>query len=162
VGDILFASADMAVDQLLAPSYYASMGFSVPGALGASLARNGRRVLALAGDGAFQMTGNELGTWVRHGVNPVLVVGDNSGFESMRQIDRASGMYDVPKWDFVAFCESQGVDAVRVETLPDLWRELVAAWERARASVIVADLAPGTSSPALRRVGQEIRSRLSR
>jgi acetolactate synthase-1/2/3 large subunit len=44
----------------LAPVDYSCMGYSVPAALGAALACPGRRAVALAGDGAFLMTGLEL------------------------------------------------------------------------------------------------------
>ena len=40
------------------------MGYAVPGAVGAQLARPGKRVVALAGDGGFGMTGQELITAV--------------------------------------------------------------------------------------------------
>ena len=52
--------------EFLSPAYYTSMGFSVPAALGATIARPDlRRVVAIVGDGAFQMTGMELSTIVR-------------------------------------------------------------------------------------------------
>jgi acetolactate synthase-1/2/3 large subunit len=50
-----------------------AMGYGVPAAIGAALAEPGRRVVALAGDGGFLMTGQELETAARVGV-PVLVV----------------------------------------------------------------------------------------
>src|SRR5262249_37014706 len=61
-GDMLFAGLDVRVERgggYLAQGYYASMGFGVPGALGAQIG-TGVRPLVLAGDGAFQMTGPEI------------------------------------------------------------------------------------------------------
>ena len=61
-GDMLFAGLDIKIGQgggYLAQGYYASMGFGVPGALGAQLG-TGQRPLVLCGDGAFQMTGSEI------------------------------------------------------------------------------------------------------
>ena len=56
---MLFAGLDVRVERgggYLAQGYYASMGFGVPGALGAQIG-TGARPLVLCGDGAFQMTG---------------------------------------------------------------------------------------------------------
>jgi acetolactate synthase I/II/III large subunit len=56
----------------LAPVDYSCMGYAVPAAIGAALAAPGRRVIALAGDGAFLMTGLELLTAAAYEV-PVAV-----------------------------------------------------------------------------------------
>jgi acetolactate synthase-1/2/3 large subunit len=58
----------------LAPVDYSCMGYSVPGAIGARLARPSRPVAALAGDGAFLMTGLELLTAASQGVGVIVVV----------------------------------------------------------------------------------------
>ncbi len=71
-GDALFASSELVVHgqtAYLSPAYYTSMGFSVPGSLGAATARPDLRPLVLVGDGAFQMTGMELSTIVRAGAD---------------------------------------------------------------------------------------------
>ena len=59
--------------RFLAPVDYSCMGYSVPAAIGAALSRPGTPVVALAGDGAFLMTGLELLTAANQGI-PVLVV----------------------------------------------------------------------------------------
>jgi len=48
------------------------MGFAVPAALGAQIARPDHRVLTLVGDGAFQMTGTELSTHACLELNPIV------------------------------------------------------------------------------------------
>jgi len=58
----------------LAPIDYSCMGYSVPGALGAKLAMPERPVVALAGDGAFLMTGLELLTAVQEGIGAIVLV----------------------------------------------------------------------------------------
>lgn len=58
----------------LAPVDYSCMGYSVPAAVGAKLARPDAPVVALAGDGAFLMTGLELLTAAREGVGVVVLV----------------------------------------------------------------------------------------
>lgn len=59
--------------RFLAPVDYSCMGYSVPAAIGAALGRPGVPVIALAGDGAFLMTGLELLTAANQGV-PILTV----------------------------------------------------------------------------------------
>ena len=70
IGDALFAATELVIrgrTEFISPAYYTSMGFSVPAALGAQVARPDLRTVVLVGDGAFQMTGMELSTIVRHG-----------------------------------------------------------------------------------------------
>src|SRR5262249_1335870 len=56
MGDCLFTAMDIANTELVAPGYYAGMGFGVPAGIGMQVASK-RRALILVGDGAFQMTG---------------------------------------------------------------------------------------------------------
>jgi len=58
----------------LAPVDYSCMGYSVPAAIGARLARPDTPVVALAGDGAFLMTGMELITAAQEGIGVVTLV----------------------------------------------------------------------------------------
>ncbi|MCH8538255.1 MAG: indolepyruvate decarboxylase, partial [Alkalimonas sp.] len=60
IGDCLFASLQSEPSLLLAPAFYASMGYAVPAALGVQLT-SGLRPVVLVGDGAFRMTGLGLG-----------------------------------------------------------------------------------------------------
>src|SRR5262249_3447310 len=64
-GDSLFAGREFETPALAAPAYYAGMGFGVPAGIGVAAA-TGRRPLVLVGDGAFQMTGWELGNCRRY------------------------------------------------------------------------------------------------
>jgi indolepyruvate decarboxylase len=89
VGNALFGAIDLFIRQrteFLGPAYYASMGFAIPAAVGAQLANPRLRPLVLVGDGAFQMTGMELATVVRYGLNPVVVVLNNLGYGTERHI----------------------------------------------------------------------------
>ncbi len=59
-GDSLFNVATLYMPRgalCIDQAFYLSIGYSVPGTLGACLAAPGRRVLTFVGDGAFQMTG---------------------------------------------------------------------------------------------------------
>ena len=66
MGDCLFTAMDIEHTALIAPGYYATMGYGVPAGLGLQAA-TGKRPLILVGDGAFQMTGWELGNCRRYG-----------------------------------------------------------------------------------------------
>src|SRR4051812_44343502 len=89
VGDALFGAIDLFIrgnTEFLGPAYYASMGFAVPAAIGAQLANPNLRPLVLVGDGAFQMTGLELATIARYGLNPIIVLLNNRGYGTERHI----------------------------------------------------------------------------
>ncbi|MDP2955052.1 MAG: thiamine pyrophosphate-binding protein [Longimicrobiales bacterium] len=60
--------------RFLAPVDYSCMGYAVPAAIGAKLARPDAPVVALAGDGAFLMTGLELLTAAKEGIGVVTLV----------------------------------------------------------------------------------------
>jgi len=70
MGNRLFTALDIDNTELVAPGYYGTMGFGVPGGLGVQAA-SGRRPLVLVGDGAFRMTRWELLNCRRYGWNPI-------------------------------------------------------------------------------------------
>ena len=54
-----------------------AMGYAVPGAVGAAVARPDRRIVVWVGDGGFMMTGQELATIAEHGLRVTVIVCDN-------------------------------------------------------------------------------------
>uniref|UniRef100_E6PD89 Thiamine pyrophosphate enzyme-like TPP binding region n=1 Tax=mine drainage metagenome TaxID=410659 RepID=E6PD89_9ZZZZ len=62
----------------------ASMGYDLPAAVGAAVARNGKRVICIAGDGSLQLNIQELQTIAHHSLPVKLVVLNNGGYLSMR------------------------------------------------------------------------------
>ncbi|RMF03128.1 MAG: alpha-keto acid decarboxylase family protein, partial [Chloroflexi bacterium] len=101
-GDAMFGALDLAVHgrtKYLSPAYYTSLGFAVPGSIGAQAANPNLRPLVIVGDGAFQMTGMELATAVRYGMNPIVVVLNNAGYGTERPM--LDGEFnDVSDWQF--------------------------------------------------------------
>jgi indolepyruvate decarboxylase len=75
IGDCLFTAMEIDNTALAAPGYYAGMGFGVPAGIG--VAATGLRPMILVGDGAFQMTGWELGNCRRYRLDPIVVVFNN-------------------------------------------------------------------------------------
>jgi len=103
-GDSLFASSELVVHgqaEFISPAYYTSMGFAVPAALGVMIAKPSLRPIVLVGDGAFQMTGMELSTIVRHGFCPIIIVLDNQGYGTERLLQPTAHKYnDIQPWHY--------------------------------------------------------------
>lgn len=70
--------------RLVSNSGSASMGYDLPAAIGAAVARRGERVVCLAGDGSIQMNVQELQTVAHHGLPVKIFVLDNGGYLSIR------------------------------------------------------------------------------
>jgi TPP-dependent 2-oxoacid decarboxylase len=164
VGDALFGAADLFIrhhTEFLGPAYYASMGFAVPASVGAQLANPKLRPLVLVGDGAFQMTGMELGTAARYGLNPVVVVLNNKGYGTERQMQ--DGPYnDLFSWHYSRLPELLGVGrGFVVSTEAELDHALEDAG-RSRESYCLLDvhLDPADRSPALQRLAGRLAKRL--
>ena len=129
MGDCFFTAMDVDHTALVAPGYYATMGFGVPAALGVQAA-TGRRPVVLVGDGAFQMTGWELGNCRRNGWDPIVVVLNNRSWEMLRTFQPESSFNDLDDWRFAEVATALGGDGVRVSTRA----ELVGAHARAHAT----------------------------
>ena len=164
IGDALFGAADLLIHhrtEFLGPAYYASMGFGVPAGIGAQLANPKLRPLVLVGDGAFQMTGMELATAARYNLNPIVVVLNNRGYGTERQIH--DGPYnDLWLWNFSRVPEILGAGrGFDVETEEQLDQALKAA-ERFTDGFCLLDvkLEPLDRSPALQRLAERLAKRL--
>jgi indolepyruvate decarboxylase len=164
VGDALFGAADLFIrerTEFISPAYYTSMGFAVPASVGAQLANPKLRPLVLVGDGAFQMTGMELSTVARYGLNPVVVLLNNRGYGTERHMQ--DGPYnDVWPWQYHRLPEILGAGrGFVVETEQELDRALGEA-ERWTESFCLLEvrLAPLDRSPALDRLAARLAKRL--
>jgi indolepyruvate decarboxylase len=151
MGDCLFTAMEIENTALAAPGYYAGMGFGVPAGIGVAAA-TGRRPLILVGDGAFQMTGWELGNCWRYGFDPIVVLFNNASWEMLRAFQPESRFNDLDDWNFAALAPSLGGEGERVTTR----RELENALERAVArrgkfSLVEVMLPRGATSRTLSR-----------
>lgn len=151
VGDCLFTAMDMVQTALLAPGYYAGMGFGVPAGLGVQIA-TGRRPIILVGDGAFQMTGWELGNCRRYRLDPIVLVFNNQSWEMLRVFQAESAFNDLDDWPFAEIAKSLGGDGVRVSDRAGLAHALArAAATRGRFQLIEIMIARGVISDTLAR-----------
>jgi indolepyruvate decarboxylase len=136
---------------LVAPGYYATMGFGVPAGLGLQAA-SGQRPLILVGDGAFQMTGWELGNCRRWGWDPIVIVFNNASWEMLRTFQPESKFNDLDDWRFADMAAGLGGEGVRVHTRRELKDALSrAAATRGRFQLIEAMIPRGTLSSTLQR-----------
>jgi acetolactate synthase-1/2/3 large subunit len=98
-----------------------AMGYGVPAAIGATLARPDRPVVAFVGDGGFLMTGQELVTAVQEGLPVKVVLGDNGAYGTiaMHQYQRigpdALFAVHLQSPDFAAVVRGYGAAAFTVE-----------------------------------------------
>ena len=151
MGDCLFTAMDIEHTALVAPGYYATMGFGVPAGLGVQAA-TGQRPLILVGDGAFQMTGWELGNCRRYGWDPIVLLFNNASWEMLRTFQPESGFNDLDDWGFAQMAAGMGGDGVRVRTRAELKSALdKAIATRGRFQLIEVMIPRGVLSESLSR-----------
>lgn len=161
VGDSLFGSLDLTIHgqtDFLSPAYYCSMGFAVPAAIGAQLAKPLLRPIVIVGDGAFQMTGMEISTISRFTLNPVIIVLNNNGYGTERPM--LDGPFnDVLRWNYYRIPEIIGHGkAFLIETEGQLEDSLSAAEKFYSKDLCILDvrLDPHDGSPALQRLTESL------
>jgi acetolactate synthase-1/2/3 large subunit len=117
-----------------------TMGFALPGAIAASLAVPGRRVLAAVGDGAFLMNSQEIETALREGIPLVVLIWEDHAYGLIGwKMDLELGHHvevDFSNPDFVAYAESFGARGYRVRAADDLLPALEEALAADTVSVI--------------------------
>jgi len=137
-GDMLFAGLDVRVGRgggYLAQGYYASMGFGVPGALGAEIG-TGQRPIILCGDGAFQMTGPELAQAPRYGLRPIVILMNNGGWGIFRPIAEREDLLAIPNWPYADLARAWGGAGYVAETVGE-FRDALADAERATTFALI-------------------------
>jgi len=103
-------------NSFLAPVDYSCMGYAVPAALGAALACPDRRVIALAGDGAFLMTGLELLTASQLRLPVMVLVLRDRELAQIAQFQQVAlgrkSSSELPDFDLEAICRGVGVECL--------------------------------------------------
>ena len=95
------------------------MGFALPAAIGAKMGAPDREVVAVIGDGGYQMTIQELGTIFQTQVAVKIVVLNNDFLGMVRQwqqlfFDKRYASTEMTNPDFVTIAKGYHIDAVRV------------------------------------------------
>ena len=106
-----------------------TMGFALPAAIGAKMGAPDREVIAIIGDGGYQMTIQELGTILQTKAAVKIVVLNNSFLGMVRQwqelfFDRRYASTVMTNPDFLKIAEGYGIDANRVSKREDLARAI--------------------------------------
>jgi indolepyruvate decarboxylase len=162
VGDSIFGAVGIrsaSQAEFIAPGYYMSMGFAVPASIGIALGRPDLRPFVLVGDGAFQMTGVEISTLVRLGLNPVIIVVNNGGYGTMREI-RDGYFNAITQWNYSKICELiGGGEAVTASTKGELASALSRAKRSERLTIIEVKIPQGDVSPQLATISREVARR---
>jgi acetolactate synthase-1/2/3 large subunit len=102
-----------------------TMGFALPAAIGAKMAAPDREVVAIIGDGGFQMTIQELGTIFQQKVPVKIVVLNNEFLGMVRQwqqlfFDKRYASTEMVNPDFVAIAKGYFIEARKATTRADL------------------------------------------
>lgn len=162
IGDAIFGAVGIRSEEqaeFIAPAYYMSMGFAVPASIGVALGRPDLRPYVLVGDGAFQMTGVEISTAVRLGLNPIILVLNNDGYGTMRQI-RDGSFNVITQWNYHKICELVGGgEATTVSTIGELDTALRSAQVARNVRVIEIKIPRGDVSQQLATIAREVRKR---
>ena len=129
-----------------------TMGYSVPAAVGAKLARPSRDVVAVCGDGSFQMSLNELATIATEGLNVKIIVMRNTVLGMVHELQDVhygsryaiTELSTVP--DFVKLAESYGIDAAMADSNEQAERLAKEMLKSDKPFVLVCNVHPKTSS----------------
>lgn len=102
-----------------------TMGFALPAAIGAKFGAQERDVIAIIGDGGFQMTLQELGTVMQTGINIKIIILNNHFLGMVRQWqelfnERRYSFVDIQSPDFVRLASAYGIEGKRVDERKDL------------------------------------------
>jgi acetolactate synthase-1/2/3 large subunit len=143
---------------------FSTMGFGLPAALGVKLAHPERKIISVEGDGSFLMTCQELATAVQYEIPIIVIIADNQGWISIRDLqisaygaDRVYATEFLGKRDglphspnFVKLAESFGCKAKKANTPEEFQAAMKSALKGESPWVIVVDVErvhPRSESP---------------
>lgn len=102
-----------------------TMGFALPAAIGAKMANPEKQVVAIIGDGGFQMTLQELGTMMQNNIGLKIIILNNGYLGMVRQwqqmfFEKRYSFTDIQSPDFVALAASYNIKGQKVERQEEL------------------------------------------
>jgi indolepyruvate decarboxylase len=133
---------------------WASIGWATPAAFGAAIGAPDRRLILITGEGAHQMTAQEISSqFGRRGLRPIIFVLNNSGYLSERTLckDMALAYNDIASWNYAELPQAlgcQGWYTARVSTCGELDDALKAA-EQADGAAYVEVITDAYEAPSL-------------
>ncbi len=163
VGDCLFGATDLILEQnsFIASAYFASLGSGVPAAIGAQIAVPKRKVIAIVGDGAFQMSALELSTAVRYQLDLVVILLNNHGFGTERPLIEGN-FNNILDWNYTAIPQVLGNGfGFKTNTEEGFAHALEQSLKRPKGfSLIEADLDKLDFSPGLTRFFKALKEKI--
>ena len=109
-GVSLFSAAEMLMPEgatFIGQTFYGSIGYTIGATLGAGMAAEDRRIVLFVGDGAFQVTCQDLSTMIRYRLKPIIFLINNDGYTIERVIcDRPYN--DIQPWRYHKLVEVFG------------------------------------------------------
>lgn len=107
-----------------------TMGFALPAAIGAKFGAPEKPVVAIIGDGGFQMTLQELGTILQSEVDIKIIILNNRFLGMVRQwqqmfFEKRYSFTDIKSPDFVALAKAYSIEATKVEARTELKETLL-------------------------------------
>jgi indolepyruvate decarboxylase len=132
---------------------WGSIGYALPAAFGAYHACPDQRVIALVGDGSALLTVQEIGTMLRDGQTPIILLLNNAGYTVERAIHGPEQPYnDIPMWNWERVCGAMGPAdsalSLRAETHAEL-EEVLRQAETAETLVLIEVILPKMDVPDL-------------
>ena len=108
------------------PHGWAGLGFGFPAAMGAKVGRPQSPVICVTGDGGFQYNAQELGTAVQYGINPIVMVFNDSAWGVLKGYQQSRGgrqmATDLVNPDFVKLFDSYGIGGTRAHNVAEMTR----------------------------------------
>ncbi|QCX34022.1 biosynthetic-type acetolactate synthase large subunit [Caloramator sp. E03] len=128
-----------------------TMGYSIPAAVGAKFGTPQRRVIAVMGDGSFQMSSNELGTIAENNINIIMVLMNNSGLGMVREIQNKTykvsyGVELNANPDFVGIAKAYGLQGRKVTSNNQFKEAFLEAMKSDKAYLIECIVNPKEST----------------
>lgn len=150
--------------EVLVQPLWGSIGYALPAAFGAQTACPERRVVLIIGDGAAQLTIQELGSMLRDGQSPVILLLNNDGYTVERAIHGATQRYnDIAGWSWTqvpqAFSRECQAECWRVTQAVQLEEVLARLWRPQRLSLIEVVLPKADLPELLRTVTRALETR---
>mgnify|MGYP000157884203 CR=1 FL=1 len=128
----------------------------MPAAIGAMAAEPNVKVIAVIGDGAFQMTGIELSTAAKAGMKPIVCILNNDGYGTQRHIIDGS-FNNIHPWDYTKLTELLRYGkGFRVTTNAELTKALQYAFSHDEMALIEVVVPRDDCSRTLKRMGEEL------
>ena len=139
---------------VLVDSALGSMGVGIPAAIAAKLIDPDRRVVAVVGDGGFMMTGAEIDTAVRLGIDLTVLVFNDGGLGMIRLKQQMSGLethgVDFAGPDIAGFATALGANGTTVTSIAELEATLKQAADSGGVHVIDVPVDYSENAPLLK------------